>query len=68
MPVVDLIEDGSWNEQLISQNILPTDRELILKIPLSHVPMKDKLFWHFDKRVIILLRVDTKLLCTWTVQ
>lgn len=48
--VVDLMKEGSWNEQLIRQAFLPANQELILKIPLPHVPMKDTLFWHFDKR------------------
>ncbi|XP_024172251.1 uncharacterized protein LOC112178325 [Rosa chinensis] len=46
--VSDLMVDGHWNKELISENFHADEALLICSIPLSRSIVPDRLIWHFD--------------------
>ncbi|XP_062014050.1 uncharacterized protein LOC133730487 [Rosa rugosa] len=48
--VSDLMVDGHWNKELISENFPADEALLICSIPLSRSIVPDRLIWHFDMK------------------
>ncbi|KAK3225661.1 hypothetical protein Dsin_005523, partial [Dipteronia sinensis] len=40
---------GGWNIQVLSETLLPSEREVVLVIPVAKLNCQDKMIWHFDK-------------------
>uniref|UniRef100_A0A2C9V6E1 RNase H type-1 domain-containing protein n=1 Tax=Manihot esculenta TaxID=3983 RepID=A0A2C9V6E1_MANES len=46
--VSDLIQDGTWNREVLSQVFNDRDRNLILSLPLPNISKPDSLYWRLS--------------------
>ncbi|XP_062028922.1 uncharacterized protein LOC133744912 [Rosa rugosa] len=48
--VSELIQNGEWNRELVTEIFSPEDALLMLSLPLSNSRVVDRLIWHYDSK------------------
>ncbi|XP_073315868.1 uncharacterized mitochondrial protein AtMg00310-like [Primulina huaijiensis] len=50
LTVSNLIKDGKWDDQKVGEIVLPYVADVVLSIPLPHIPQPDSMFWKYDAK------------------